>query len=1063
MRAVIDYFVGERLLTIRSDPNDLKETQVDLAHEVLIKRWGRLRAWLDQDRGEQVRREEFRRDAARWDRGSDTTPARSRRGLPGTETQTEYLNWVEKKDPALTESERSFVKAMQVARRWRKSVLTVVVAASLAVAVTMTGLAWYALVQSHEAKTHAEHEEEARKVADARTEEARRNQYLAGMISVHDLLEAGAVEGAVDFLKMSAQPTLGGDDLRGWEWHHLWRFTHQESRSLEGHAGVVSDVAFSPDGGLLASAGTDGTMRIWDTATGQLRRTLSGHTAPVNSIAFSRDGTLASGGSDRTVRVWDPITGTKLRELPDAKGSVLGVAFSPDGKLLAAACQTYARNPGHFVTVLVWDRARLKQVFSPPRESGSWATSVAFSPDGSLLVSAGMTGSMGVWKGPSSGPGDIPFDASTYGKYAVKGVAFSPDGKLLASAGDDGIVRVLDTASRKEIGTIPGHTASVNCVAFSPDGALMASGGSDETVRVWDSGARQLLRSLSGHKGSVNCVLFSPDGRLLASAGADRTVRLWDPTTGLELRKLLGHTGSVHRVVFSPDGRLLASVGKDPTVRVWDTASDQHRHILVTNTRAINSVVFNPKEKVLVSAAKDQAVSIWERTGGLRLSAFWGFNRSLGASISSAAINPNGTLLALAGRYNAVFVWDLAAIDKAPRQLGGHGAWVYSVAFSPDGALLASGGSDGKVRLWDTATWRLLHTLSDHDGSVNSVAFSPVGSLLASGGSDQTVRFWDPSTGIALRALAGVTDTVKQVAFSADGALMATAEAQGTMHVWDTATGKVVRSLAGHIGPVNGVAFDPAGRCLASAGEDGMVRVWHLSSGVPLACLSGQGGSVNTVSFSPDGLLLASAGNDGAVRVWNGSPLPPIPNVVEREAIGLVGHLAHRPLLHAQMVDRIRRDVTISEEVRDRAVTLVGAYRDDPERLNEASWAVVRRPGRSPAAYKEAVNAMKEAIRLKPDDISYHNTLGVAQYRCGQYQEAWATLLPLTGRRGHEIPSEQACKLMVAYHLGKKDSARSMLDGLRKLAAEYDWRDNDETKEFLRETELLMQTKDTPK
>ncbi len=424
-----------------------------------------------------------------------------------------------------------------------------------------------------------------------------------------------------------------GTELASGNWAgetQRWRVSDgAELEVLQRHGGPVLALAFSP-AGQLASAGRDTAILV--VALGgeapEPVKLLAGHTQKIYGLAWSSDGAyLASAGSDGTLRVWGGATGAPLRGLSlGQENELAAVVFVPGTHTVAWAgtegrialrtlppveavpppweIQGLSQSPdGHLFMPLHYGFAEVDPATGLQTRhtaGGEPSSRLAVSHAGVLLVGRSGTDMLGWWD--LSGNRLLGRVRANHG--ILEGLAFSPGDRLLATVGRDSKVRVWDVAARRELKTISAHHGEgTNGVAFSPDGRLLATSGYDKEIALWETAGFTEVRRLLGHEHGVRRVVFSPDGKQLASASWDRTVRVWDVATGRELARLR-HQDFVFGVEYRADGRVLATGSHDGTVRLWDTVTWREELRFLSDEARVSAVSFGPGGRSLFYAGR---------------------------------------------------------------------------------------------------------------------------------------------------------------------------------------------------------------------------------------------------------------------------------------------------------------------------------------------------------------------------------------------------------------------------------------------------------------------------
>lgn len=613
-------------------------------------------------------------------------------------------------------------------------------------------------------------------------------------------------------------------ERRGFEWRWLTARLDDSLLAVPAHEPVVFGVEVSPDGRRLATAGFDGTAKVWDTSSGALLATLAGHAKGLWSASFSPDGArLVTASGDGTARVWDAASGAQLAELWKHDRPVAAARWSPDGKLIAACTYVVTESPGVEGRVKLFDAGTLQE----------------------LRELAG-------------------------GVKPLVRLAFSADGTRLAASCWDGTLIAWDVTRRE-----PLHVCSLqegedysagDAVAFSPDGRWLLGGGKGATVRVFDAASGALHAVLRGHAGDVGGLAVRPDGLLAASGGEDGTIRFWSLPDGAPRGVLLGHARFVRHLDFSPDGSRLYSGSEDGTWRAWPGSPPDAGQGLPARPY-VYATALSADGTRLALAEANGPLSVVEVKGGRPLFAAEASEEYLCAT----ALTPDGARVAGGWDDGLVVVWavdggaELVRFEPAPRGVMG-------LCFGP-GGLLAATHRDDSVRLLDPATGRELWRSAGsgtRTGDLSQLAFSADGTRLFAPFAEE-VAVLDARDGALLARWPMPGGKVQGVQLAPDGRTLAALSATGHLRLYDL-EGRVLWTAAGaHQVFPSRVSFSRDGARLASSGTD--VKLWDAASGQELLRLVPNGDALYGLEWTPDGTRLLVAGSAAGFTVLDARPL----------------------------------------------------------------------------------------------------------------------------------------------------------------------------------------------
>jgi WD40 repeat protein/energy-coupling factor transporter ATP-binding protein EcfA2 len=901
VRALVSRLATDRLVVVNAVAVGTEHDLVEVAHEALIRSWPRLRGWLSEDRAALLLLAAVGRRAHDWtQRGQDADSLlrgrelddalalarQSRFALNSMEQRyiEESAAQREREERAREEQQqRELAQANALVEERERSLHKLAASESrqrrltryLLVGVAITGLALlgalYFFMQAATQQAIAE-SRAADAAREARTADAER------LVAVQQRAIAETAVADTERERLAAQLASRQAAVAAAQAEQRALVARAESAMGEGN--TERAVALARSALRIDSADPVSQRLLAQAATAPgARLLLRGHLGGVNAVALHPNTPVAvTGGEDGTVILWNLNERTvMLRYGAQGDSAVFSVAFPPRGDVVAAG-----RADGSITIYGLGPSRTLARPGSGPVHG------LRYSPSGLILYAAsgpatpGGDGAMTIWNLETGSP----FATFTLPGVGATSVALSPDGSLVAAGAGDGTVRLWDVAARQELAVLGadygagGHSRAVASVAFSADGAQLYSGSEDQSIGVWDvTGLGSTPAAfLRGHTGGVLGLAVDTINSRLLSVSWDGTLRMWNLEDAVELRRFIGHTSRVRGVAVSADGERAVTAGDDGAVRLWDLNdnSQSERYQSFDEARAIAVV---DAGRAYLTTERDGRVVLWSADDGARRNLF----PPRPGEAAPLAVSPDGALAATVAENNRISVWDPTTRREAA-SLGGGGATITALAFAPDGVHLAAGTSDGTVRIWDVARGVVVAGRSLRGAAVSGVAFAMGGKRVVVASYDGVARLWEPEGDQIVAEFRLHDGQILSLAVSSDGRTVATGSLDRSIWLWSAETGKRVAAgeLAGHTGGVLGLAFAPDGKWLASASYDGTVRLWDVVGGQELRRFNGHTGAVTAVAVAPDGRTLLSSGADGSIRRWHVDTVDELERWVEK-------------------------------------------------------------------------------------------------------------------------------------------------------------------------------------
>ena len=448
-------------------------------------------------------------------------------------------------------------------------------------------------------------------------------------------------------------------------------------------------------------------------------------------------------------------------------------------------------------------------------------------------------------------------------KIRIECIAFSPSGKIIATGGYDGVIKLWDVRSGKEINTLKGHSSDVTSVSFSPDGKTIASGSEDKTIKLWDIKSGEIIKTFVGHEHTIEKLIFDPNNKKIISA-SERNVKVWDIQYGQEIKTIEGQCIYRNSLAFSPDGRKFVAVDRQNHINIWSIKSGKVIKKLKEQS-GVRCIAFSPDGEIIAAIYGEIEIKLWNKHGRELKTLGPIYNQR---AITGIAISPDGKYIVIGTRLGVLICLDIKS---------GFQTWssrvaelsIENFAFSPDGKYIVADTCRNVVKLLKSQDGKLVRTFSTPPTDRCDFSFTPDSKYFITA-TDTIFIKWNIQTGQIAKSYTGVNGKGNHVTISPDGKTIASNE-EYTDHVklWDVKSGIEIKAINSNKKYGSVWKFSPDNKTIAIVGNDS-IKIINFQTGQESKPLIGNFRFVYDLAFNPDGKIIAFfKDNNGTIRIWD--------------------------------------------------------------------------------------------------------------------------------------------------------------------------------------------------